>query len=84
MAATDYDILVGMFDLWLAKRKKPTKNGPQTMSADRRRITESEMIGCFEFYLRKYCKEHHTDTVVITDDNGKKIFEAKLLDQDNE
>lgn len=41
------------------------------MSQDRRQVSESEIIGCFEFYLRQYYLEHHTDTVVISDDNGK-------------
>ena len=84
MAASDYVIVAGMLNLYLAKKKKPTKNGPQIMSLDRRPITEGEMIGCFEFYLRQYCEEHHTDTVVISDENGKTIFEAKLLDKDDE
>jgi hypothetical protein len=53
------------------------------MSEDRRPITESEMIGLFEFYLRKWCEEHEgEDTVVITNSDGKKIFEAKLLDKE--
>ena len=82
MAATDYTICAGIFNLYLAKVKEPTKKGPQTMSEDRRPITESEMIGCFEFYLRRYCEEHKTDTVQISDENGKPIFEATLLDKE--
>ena len=43
---------------------------------------EGEMIGLFEFYLRKWCEEHEgEDTVVITNSDGKKIFEATLLDK---
>ena len=54
------------------------------MSEDRRPITEGEMIGLFEFYLRKWCEEHEgEDTVVITNSDGKKIFEATLLDKEN-
>ena len=42
------------------------------MSEDRRPITEGEMIGLFEFYLRKWCEEHEgEDTVVITNSDGK-------------
>lgn len=53
------------------------------MSNDRRPITDEEMIGLFEFYLRQWCEEHPgEDTVVITDGDGKKIFEAKLLDKE--
>ena len=82
MAATDYVIVTGWMNAYLTKKKKPTKKGPQTMSEDRRPITESEMIGCFEFYLRRYCEEHKTDTVQISDENGKPIFEATLLDKE--
>ena len=53
------------------------------MSEDRRPITDGEMIGLFEFYLRRWCEEHHEDTVVITDSDGKKIFEARLLDKED-
>lgn len=84
MAATDYVIVEGCLGtLYLARKKKPTKKGPQTMSLDRRPITEGEMIGCFEHYLRQWCEKHHEDTVVITNHNtGKPIFEAKLLDKE--
>jgi len=82
MAAKDYVIVTGWQNAYLAKKKKPTKKGPQTMSMDRRPITEGEMIGLFEFYLRKWCEEHHEDTVVITNSDGKKIFEATLLDKE--
>lgn len=81
MAATDYAIVAGWMNAYLARKKKPTNKGPQTMSQDRRLITEGEMIGLFEFYLRNYCEEHKTDTVVISKD-GKKIFEATLFDKE--
>lgn len=82
MAATDYEIVEGMFGtLYFAKKKKPTKKGVQTISEDRRPITKSEMIGCFEHYLRQWCKENNDDTLVITK-GGKKIFEATLLDEE--
>ncbi len=55
------------------------------MSEDRRPITEDEMIGLFEFYLRKWCEEHDgEDTVVITNSVGKNIFKATLLDKEDE
>lgn len=83
MAAKDYVIVAGWQNCYLAKKKKPSNRKPQVMSEDRRPITESEMIGLFEFYLRKYCEEHEgEDTVVITDSDGKKIFEATLLDKE--
>lgn len=83
MAAKDYTICAGVFNLYLAKVKKPNQKGPQKMSQDRRPITESEMIGCFEFYLRRYCEKNNTDTVQISDENGKVLFEAKLLDKED-
>lgn len=83
MAAKDYIIVSGWQNCYLARKKKPSKRGPQTMSEDRRPITDEEMIGLFEFYLRRYCEDNNTDEVVITDVDGKKIFEAKLLDKED-
>lgn len=83
MAATDYVIVTGWMNAYLAKKKKPTKKGPQTMSEDRRPITEGEMIGLFEFYLRKWCEEHEgEDTLFIRGEGDKLIFKATLLDKD--
>lgn len=83
MAAIDYEIVAGWMNAYLMKKKKATKKGPKVMSVDRRPITESEMIGLFEFYLRKWCEEHEgVDTVEITNGDGKKIFTATLLDKD--
>lgn len=79
MAARDYVFMKGRFNAYLAKKVKATKKGAK----DRRIITDSEMIGLFEYYLRKWCEEHEgEDTVVITDSDGKNIFEATLLDKE--
>ena len=83
MAAKDYIIVTGWQNAYLAKKKAPTKKGPQTMSMDRRVIEDSEMIGLFLFYLRRYCEENETNNVVISQ-NGKKIFEAKLFETEEE
>lgn len=83
MAAKDYIIVTGWMNAYLAKKKMPTKKGPQTMSADRRVIEDSEIIGLFEFYLRNWCEEHGEDTIVISK-GEKKIFEARLLDFNKE
>lgn len=84
MAAKDYVIVEGCFNAYLTKKKKTTKNRPQTMSQDRRPITDGEIIGLFEFYLRKWCMENEgEDTVVITDCDKKKIFQATLLDKED-
>ena len=40
MAATDYVIVTGWMNAYRTKKKKPTKKGPQTMSEDRRTITD--------------------------------------------
>lgn len=47
MAATDYVIVTGWQNAYLAKKKNHTKKGPQTMSMDLRPITEGEIIGLF-------------------------------------
>ena len=85
MAASDYIIVAGCWNAYLARNRmggSRSKSGLKLMSQDRRVITESEMIGLFEFYLRKYCEEHKTDRVTITDANGKGIFHAILLDKE--
>ena len=84
MAATDYEIVEGCLGtIYLARKKKPTKSGLQTMSKDRRPITDNEIIACFEHYLREWYDEHGEDTVVITKKDGKKIFKATLLDKED-
>lgn len=83
MAATDYEIVTGWMNAYIAKKKKPTKKGPQVMSQDRRPITDSEIIGLFEFYLRNWCEENKEKTLVITA-GDKVIFEATLVDQSKE
>lgn len=79
MAATDYEIVSGWFNPYLAKKKK-TKS--KTMSQDRRIITDNEILGLFEFYLRRWCSINRKNTVVITNKSGKKLFEATLIDKE--
>lgn len=79
MTARDYIICKGIRCLYLAKRLK----AQTVISKDRRPISDSEVIGCFEFYLRRRCEELGDDTVIISDDNGP-IFEAKLLRKEEE
>lgn len=52
MAATDYVIVEGWQNCYLAKKKKPTKKGPQTMSTDRRVIEDG---------VSKYWQSHGID-----------------------
>jgi hypothetical protein len=81
MAATDYDIVTGWMNAYLTKKKK---SNSKTMSQDRRIITDNEIIGLFEFYLRKWYENKGEETVVIKDSNGNKIFEATLYDKEDE
>lgn len=77
MAAKDYIFVTGMNTAYLAKKQKTQR---PTMSMDRRPVEDNEIIGLFEFYLRKFCNERKTDSLVITNPNGKRIFSAKLID----
>ena len=78
MAAKDYEITVGWTGTpYFAKVLKKSK----TMSADRRVIEDSEVLGLFENYLRKWTETNPGETLVVTA-NGKKVFEAKLLDKE--
>lgn len=76
MAAKDYGFfpseLTGI--IYLAKRIK-SKN---LMSQDRREVTDNEVIGMFEHFLKRWCEENKTDTICITGDDGKEIFRAVL------
>lgn len=83
MAATDNEIVSGWFNPYLAKKKK-TKSKTKTMSQDRRIITDNEILGLFEFYLRRWCSINRKNTVVITNKSGKKLFEATLIDKEEE
>ena len=75
MAAKDYVFVTGMVTPYLAKKTKG-----HVMSQDRRPVEDNEILGLFEFYLRKYCEEHNTRTVTISNADGKKIFSAQLID----
>ena len=52
------------------------------MSEDRRVISESEIMALFEYFLRKYCERNNTDTLCVTDEDGKKLYQAVLIDKD--
>lgn len=76
MAAKDYVFVTGMFTPYLAKETKG-----QVISKDRRPIKNSEILGLFEFYLRRWYKEEKKDTLIVCDNNGRMLFEAKILDK---
>lgn len=81
MAAKDYVFVTGWRDAYLAKKKK--SNSP-TMSVDRRIIEDNEILGLFEFYLRKKCSESGESAITVTNPEGTKLFEATLLDKKEE
>lgn len=50
------------------------------MSSDRRVVTDNEIIGMFEFYLRKWSENNGGQkTVTLTSSEGEPVFEATLL-----
>ena len=74
--AQDYVFQEGCLgNIYLAKKIK----SKSTMSEDRIKIEDWEIIGLFERYLRRRCDELKDNEIVITS-GGKKIFEAILLD----
>ena len=76
MAATDYVIVTEGKNAYL------TKKGPQATSEDRRPITESEMIDLLESFMRKKCEYcEGENTLVITNGDGEKIFQATLINK---
>ena len=79
MAAKDYIITTGWRNAYLSKKKKAKS---LTMSTDRRVIEDNEILGLFEFYLRKRCAELENNTVVIINGEVKPLFEATLLDKE--
>ena len=76
MAAKDYVFQAGWMNVYLAKKTK----SKTTMSQDRRVVDDNEILALFEFYLRKWSEDNKGKTLVITNQDGTKVFEAKLLD----
>lgn len=83
MAAKDYTFGAGCFGtVYLTKKTKPRKDGLHLMSKDRRPLEENEILYIFENYLRNWCEEHNTDTLSVTGEGGKVLFEATLKDKE--
>lgn len=79
MAAKDYVFVEsGLGTIYLAKKTKT----PNLMSQDRRVVTDDEIIGLFEHYLKRWCEENNTTHLGITDQNSNEIFRA-ILTKDN-
>lgn len=83
MAAKDYTFAAGWMNIYLTKKTKPRKDGTHLMSEDRRPLAEEEILYIFENYLRHWCEEHETDTLSVTGEDGKVIFEATLKDKED-
>lgn len=74
--AKDYVFVTGMVTPYLAKKTKG-----QVMSQDRRPIEDNEILGLFEFYLRRSYGESKKDSVTVCNGKGKVLFIAELLDK---
>lgn len=73
--AEDYVFTAGMRNVYLARKTKGN-----CMSSDRRVVTDNEIIGMFEFHLRKWSENNNgKKTVTFTSSNGEPVFEATLL-----
>lgn len=73
--AEDYVFTAGMQNVYLARKTKGV-----CMSSDRRVVTDNEIIGMFEFYLRKWVEENDgKKSITITSSKGEPVFEATLL-----
>lgn len=81
MAANDYVFEAGLQNVYLAKKI----DNQHFMSQDRRLVSNYEIIGLFEWYLRKFCVANKSQMLNITDENNEVIFEVtikgKLLDE---
>lgn len=85
MAANDYTFGAGWKAIYLTKKTKPRKDGLSLMSTDRRPLEECEILYIFEHYLRKWCDDHEgDDTIFVKDNDGKPLFKATLLDEQDE
>ncbi len=75
MPAKDYVFVEGVLGtIYLAKKTKT----PNLMSQDRRIVTDNEIIGLFECYLKRWCEQNNTNNLVLTDENGNEVFRAAL------
>ncbi len=81
MAAKDYTFAAGVMNVYLTRRTKPRKGRASLMSEDSRPLDEQEVLFIFENYLRNWCDEHETDTLSVTGEGGKVLFEAVLKDK---
>ena len=81
MAAKDYVFCEAGVSEHIYLKKTKTSH---LMSQDRRLVEDSEAIGCFEAYLRRYCEENNTDTLNVTNSKGEVLFTATLKKREDE
>lgn len=79
MAASDYEFVTGLVCAYMAKKIKSNKY----MSQDRRVITDNEILGLFEFYLRRHVERGCGKDIEVRRD-GKLVFKAELIDDEEE
>lgn len=72
MGANNYIFQSGFKNVYLAKNNK-NKN---SMSSDRRIVSDDEIIGIFEFYLKRFCIDNKSKCLEIKDNDGNILFEA--------
>ena len=83
--AEDYTFAAGWTGtVYLTKRTKTKRNGMSVMSVDRRPLEDNEIFYIFENYLRWFCNLHNTDTLNVTNEDGKVIFSATLKKTEDE
>ena len=78
MAASEYIFKSEGKKVYLSKKLKT-----EGLSKDSREIMPNEIVALFTFYFQNYCVENKTDGMSITVD-GKKLFEVKLCDPNQE
>ena len=74
MKAEDYIIVEGC----LGNPYFAYKTNSKYISEDRRLISDKEIIGLFENYLKRYCIKHKSSTVEICDVDDNVIFKTEI------
>ena len=81
MSAKDYVFQLGLNTAYLAKKIK----NKSVMSSDRRIVETNEIVGLFEFHLKRFCIENKCATFEVRDVDGNVLFEAsakgKMLEE---
>ena len=76
MAAKDYEICLGWQNAYIGKTSKRNKD---TMTEDRRPLSESEILSLIHWWAKKKAEENGEKTQSITV-GGKAVLEVTLLE----